>query len=122
MSIHRPTKRAFALAAALPFAFFGYSSNPVSAATSMCHGHPVTQVVTSHSAHTVFGTAHRDVILVTDSGHVIKARGGDDLVCGSRGDDVLRGGAGDDELFGGSGRDVEHGGPGDDFVRGNAGD
>src|SRR5664279_760723 len=105
MNVHLPTKRGMALAAALPIAFFGHNVFPVAAATPTCHGHSATQVVSSHSPHVVHGTSHRDVIVVKDPGHVVKAGGGNDLVCGSSGHDDLRGGSGNDHLYGGAGSD-----------------
>src|SRR6476469_1237246 len=93
MTTSRPIKRALALTATLPFAFFGYNVLPVSAATPTCAGQSATIVVGSHSPTVVRGTGHRDVVVVHDAGHVVRARGGNDLVCGSGGHDVIRGGA-----------------------------
>ena len=118
----RSVVRAAALLSALPVALVGYSAVAVAAAAPMCAGHHATKVVTSHSAHRVRGTSHRDVILIRDAGHVVLARGGDDLVCGSAGADVVRGGGGNDRILGGRGRDHLQGGPGDDVVRGGGGD
>src|SRR3954447_21227539 len=139
MTMPRSTKRSLALVAALPIAFFGYSVLPASAATAHCGGAAATIVVGSHSHHTVRGTNHRDVIVIHEAGHVVNARGGDDLVCGSSGHDVVNGGAGDDrllgrggddrltggrgddDLVGGLGEDIEHGDAGDDRLVGQAG-
>jgi len=90
----RSVVRAAALLSALPVALVGYSAVAVAAAAPMCAGHHATKVVTSHSAHRVRGTSHRDVILIRDAGHVVLARGGNDLVCGSAGADVVRVGQG----------------------------
>lgn len=76
----RSAVRAAALLSALPLAIIGYSTVAVAAAAHMCGGHSATTIVTSHSAHTVRGTSHRDVILIRDTGHVVIAKGGDDLV------------------------------------------
>jgi Ca2+-binding RTX toxin-like protein len=114
----------------LPIAGYGLSSPALAHSTGGCAGLQPTIVVTGDSRHVVRGTAHRDVILVLDPGHVVDAARGDDVICGSEGKDLLRGGpgkdvikggAGDDRLFGGPGSDRLFGGPGDDVVHGNAG-
>src|SRR3954467_8440067 len=118
----RPVKRLLVLGAAVPFAFFGYNVFPVAAATPTCAGQPATIVVSSHSAHTVRGSSHRDVIVVHDAGHVVRAAGGNDLVCGSGGHDVIHGGSGSDRIMGSAGRDALWGGSGPDEMTGGSGD
>jgi Ca2+-binding RTX toxin-like protein len=122
MTTTRTATRVLAVAATLPFAFFGYASLPASAASSSCDGQAATMVVTAESVHSVHGTSHRDVILVEDAGHVVRARGGDDLVCGSHGDDVIHGGSGTDHILGRQGDDHLFGDAGDDHLSGGAGD
>ena len=90
-----------------------------------CQGRPATIVGTSHH---ISGTAGDDVIVVAvDEGITyIRARGGDDLVCGGDGHDYLYDGKGHDRFYGGAGqdfleqgsveRDVFDGGPGFDAV------
>jgi Ca2+-binding RTX toxin-like protein len=90
---------------------------------------------------TIVGTPGDDTIIVPDTGEVVVARGGNDVVyggaeqdeiCGGRGADVLyagggsdgtlAGGRGDDQLYGGPGEyDGIRGGPGDDLLDGGAG-
>lgn len=91
-------------------------------AAPRCHGHKVTMVVDSHSAHRVHGTRNADVILVRDAGHIVNGGGGNDTMCGSSGHDDLRGGAGNDTILGRGGDDDLAGGRGDDDLRGGAGD
>src|SRR6478735_8974516 len=129
MTISRQHLRVLALGASLPFAFFGYNALPVSAATPTCAGQAATMVVTAGSAHSVRGTDHRDVIVIRDAGHVVRAHGGNDLVCGSGGHDTVFGGHGRDRILGFAGRDNlvggdddEQGDDGDDVLAGNSGD
>jgi Ca2+-binding RTX toxin-like protein len=116
------TKRLLSLTLGLPICAFAY--NPVQAVASTapaCAGHPATIVVTARSPHTVWGTSHRDVIVVTVPGHVVNAGAGNDLICGSAGADRLNGGAGSDDILGGGGDDVLTGGSGDDVLDGQQG-
>ena len=69
----------------------------------------------------------RDVIVGTSRdgslGQTVKARAGDDLVCGGRFGAVLFGGTGDDRLYGRGGdtADTLNGGPGDDLLNPGSG-
>ena len=84
-----------------------------------CAGVAATK--TSGARH-IWGTRGDDVIVVTGVGrHVVHARGGNDLVCGSDGVDIVLGGAGNDRLFGGAGNDRLRGGRGDDEILGGDG-
>ena len=122
MTISRVKLRALALTSTLPFAFFGYQALPVAAATPTCEGQAATMVVGSGSAHVVHGTAHRDVVVVKDAGHVVRLGGGADLLCGSTGHDTVFGGAGRDHVLTFAGRDTVSAGAGADEVSGGAGD
>ena len=110
--------------AAVPTALLAsYPMTPATAAGPVtCAGQVATVVVTAHSPHVVYGTGHHDVIAIHDSGHVVRARAGSDLVCGSAGQDVVYGGAGADHLYGNHGADHMYGGHGDDTIRGRDGD
>ena len=68
------------------------------------------------------GTEASEVIVGTERGDRIRARGGDDLVMGSAGEDDLRGDQGNDVIFGGSGDDAVRGNQGDDVIFGGSGD
>src|SRR3954451_14586447 len=103
------------LAMSVPMALFAY--NPLHAmasttTTPTCDGLAATKVVTAHSPHTVYGTQHRDVIVIKNAGHVVYARRGSDVICGSPGHDVIRAGAGNDVVRGRGGNDTISGGPG----------
>ena len=70
----KTSTRLAALTLATPISLFAY--HPLAAmasSTPTCDGHAVTMTVTSHSAHTVYGTGHRDVIRITAPGHVVKS-------------------------------------------------
>src|SRR3954469_22636910 len=96
-----------------------------SASVPTCQGRPATIVGTTHR---VSGTAGNDVIVVrtTDGITYIRARGGDDLICGGDSHDFLYDGKGHDRFYGGKGQDfleqtsvesdVFDGGPGFDAV------
>lgn len=86
-------------------------------AASTCHGLPTT---TAEHGGTITGTERRDVILLTRAG-TIDARGGDDVICGSRFADVIDGGPGRDVVIAGRGDDVIHGGSGRDHLFGEGG-
>jgi Ca2+-binding RTX toxin-like protein len=91
----------------------------------ICQGKPATIVGVTHH---IDGTAGDDVIVVRTSAGInyIRARGGDDLVCGGDGHDYLYDGKGHDRFYGGAGqdflaqrsveRDFFDGGPGFDAV------
>ena len=131
----KPPAAVIGLVTGVAIALTGLASSPLLAAPGTCHGLPVT--VQAHRG-TVVGTAGRDVIGLTGPARVI-ARGGDDIICGSRGtdrihagpgddivvaragDDVLRGGPGTDRLFGEQGSDRLDGGPGRDYLMGGSG-
>ena len=105
------------------------------AKTATCHGLPVT---TTKSKGLLIGTPKRDVIRLTGRG-VVRSRGGDDVICGSRfadriysgtgndvvlggrGPDIIRGGLGADQLFGEAGNDTMDGGPGRNVIVPGAG-
>jgi Ca2+-binding RTX toxin-like protein len=90
-----------------------------------CQGRLATIVGTTHN---ISGTAGNDVIVVRSPAGInyIRARGGDDLVCGGDGHDFLYDGQGHDRFYGGKGqdfleqksveRDFFDGGPGFDAV------
>ncbi|MDE0023201.1 MAG: calcium-binding protein [Spirochaetaceae bacterium] len=63
-----------------------------------------------------------ELIIGSEDGEEIHARGGSDVVLGEGGDDTIYGGAGSDFLFGGSGDDSIEGGTGGDLIMGGSGD
>ena len=63
-----------------------------------------------------------ELIIGSEDGEEIHARGGTDVVLGEGGDDTIYGGAGSDFLFGGSGDDSIDGGTGADLIMGGSGD
>lgn len=86
-----------------------------------CGGVAATMLVTARSPHIVHGTSRRDVVLMGDPGHVLRTRGGRDIVCGSSGRDTVHGGTGRDDIYAGRGNDRIIGGDGGDFVHGDGG-
>ena len=68
--------RLFAVVLATPVAFVGLGQGSAYGKPLSCEGRAATKVVTARSPHVVFGTARREVIVVTDAGHVIKAGAG----------------------------------------------
>jgi hypothetical protein len=124
--IHMKYSRSWAAVAALsaPLWFLPAPATATTSATgpARCGGLAATMVVTGDSPRVVYGTSGDDVIVVQDAGHMIRARAGDDRVCGSMGADVLRGGPGADSLHGRGGDDVVGGGADDDSVYGGRGD
>ncbi len=88
-----------------------------SAETATCHGLPVT---TTKSKGLIVGTPKRDVIRLTGRG-VVRSRGGDDVICGSRFADRINTGTGNDVVLGGRGADRIRGGLGADRLFGEAG-
>ena len=89
---------------------------PAEATSRWCHGARATVV----GQGIVNGTSHRDVIVLTGPS-VVRAGGGNDLVCGSRGVDRIFGGGGNDTIFGGGGNDTESGDAGNDTLDGGPG-
>lgn len=104
---------------------------PVEAAGALCLGHVAT--ITGGERRVVRGTPGDDVITAYGDGYVVRAGGGDDLVCGDDSYDKLHGGPGRDRIhlppdaggsvWGETGQDHirtagggADGGPGDDFV------
>ena len=82
------------------------------ASTPTCMGKAATIV---SNDRLIVGTSGRDVIIVNGAGaHEVRARGGNDLVCGSGGDDTIVGGAGSDDVNAGGGDDEVLGGDGSD--------
>jgi len=81
-------------------------------------------------ARHIDGTPGRDILVGTQRGDRIHARGGDDAIRALGGRDVARGGEGDDHIFLGPGiltrigeiGEFGYGGPGDDRVYGQTGD
>ena len=101
--------RILTLSLAAPLSLVAY--HPLSALASghahaSCDGVRANDVVTAHSPHKVFGTNHRDVIVIKVPGHVVNGLGGNDLICGSAGRDVINGGAGADTIFANGGNDT----------------
>lgn len=73
----------------------------------------------------IWGSAHDDVLVGTDSlfvGNLIFGYDGDDELYGGWGDDILSGDEGDDLLSGGDEDDILIGGPGADVLTGGLGD
>jgi len=118
MSTNARLTRMLVVAASLGFTLVGSHMGTVSAdaAVQRCQG----QKATITGKGKVFGTARRDVIVLTGAENVM-AGSGNDLVCGSRGNDVINAGAGNDVVYGGAGNDVLIGGLGDDLLVGGAG-
>lgn len=123
----------FCLALLLPATAAGFVDG--AAAAPSCHGMRAT--IVAPAGTTIEGTPDADVIVVTGSDYrrtIVRARAGNDIVCGGDGPNEIHGGPGDDRLyggptvsvldflFGGSGADVLRGGPSVDRLIGGAGD
>jgi hypothetical protein len=80
-----------------------------------CAGKPATRIPAANGS--VIGTPGDDVIVGDKRRNRIRAKGGDDVICGLSGADRLKGGPGRDVLKGGPGNDACRGGPGKDRLR-----
>ncbi|MEZ5815501.1 MAG: cadherin-like domain-containing protein [Hyphomicrobiaceae bacterium] len=78
-------------------------------------------IVGGNSGHIIFAETGNDLIRVGDGANVIFGGDGDDLIYAGAGDDVIVAGAGNDTVFAGAGNDIVHGGGGDDTVFGEDG-
>jgi glucose/arabinose dehydrogenase len=90
-------------------------SPPATPAPKRCAGEPATRLPAANGA--VVGTSGKDVIVGDERVNRIRAKGGNDLICGLSGADRLKGGPGRDVLRGGPGNDRCRGGPGKDRLR-----
>jgi hypothetical protein len=90
-------------------------SPPTETTNRTCAGHRATRVPAADGS--VVGTPGDDVIVGDRRVNRIRAKGGDDTICGLAGADHLKGGPGRDRLRGGPGDDRCHGGPGKDRER-----
>src|SRR3954469_9388798 len=88
--------RAVTLVMAGPMSLFAYHPLHAMASThdATCDGMSATKVVTAGSPHVVHGTSPRDVITTRAPGPAGRARGGNDVSCGSSGHDTGFGGSG----------------------------
>jgi len=69
----------------------------------------------------LMGTDRDEVYVTSDSGTVVMAYAGNDVLFGGNGNDNLQAGFGDDFVYGGAGADSVFGGEGDDVIYGGNG-
>ena len=70
---------------------------------------------------TITGSDGSNILIGTNAGDVINAKGGNDIVLGGNGNDTIDGGSGNDALSGGKGNDTILGGSGTDLISGDDG-
>lgn len=90
-------------------------STPPPASARSCAGRAATRVPGADGA--VIGSPGDDVIVADERRNRIRAKGGDDVICGLAGGDRILGGGGDDRIHAGRGDDRCRGGGGDDRLR-----
>ncbi len=116
--MRNPRKRWMSMAAlaiaGLTLVVFVPNAASAATPTATCDGRTATIV---SAAPTVVGTAGDDVIFATGTtGQLIRAGGGNDVICGSAGPDRILAGDGNDTVFSGNGDDVVTAGNGNDIV------